>query len=227
MKQRDILTFILADKKATRREFLVSATALGLTASSALALWSRAASAKPVKGGHMKIGIGGGGASDSLDPATYDATFMITTGNSTRNNVTEIGPDNSLQGALAEHWEPGGDAATWVFDLRKGVEWHNGKSLEAEDIIVSLNLHRGEDTKSGAKGVVSGIKDIKADGKHKVVFELDGPNADFPSILTDYHLNIVPAKDGKADWQSGIGTGAYTLEEFEPGVRAAVKLNSN
>lgn len=227
MKQDDLIHRMLGDRRATRREFLAGATALGLSATVASGLWSRAARAMPKKGGHMKIGIGGGATSDSLDPATYDATFMITTGNSTRNNVTEIGPNNDLQGALAESWETGDDASTWVFNLRKGVEWHNGKSLEAEDIIVSMNLHRGDDTKSGAKGVVSGVKDIKADGKNRVVFTLHSPNADFPYILTDYHLNMVPAKDGKADWQSGVGTGAYTLERFEPGVGATVKRNPN
>jgi hypothetical protein len=225
MEQRDILGTMLADKRTTRRDFLVSATALGLTAATASTMWGKAAKAAPIKGGHMKIGIGGGATSDSLDPATFDATFMITTGNSFRDNVTEIGPDNSLQGALVESWEPSDDAKTWVFKLRKGVEWHNGKSLEPEDIIASLNLHRGEESKSGAKGVVAGIEDIKADGKDGVIFTLKDSDADFPYILTDYHLNIVPAKDGKADWQAGVGTGAYTLESFEPGVKAEVKLN--
>ncbi len=227
MEQEDILSTILADKRTTRREFLAGATALGLSATAASAMWSRAAKAAPTKGGHMKIGIGGGATSDSLDPATFDATFMITTGNSFRNNVTEIGPDNALQGALVQSWEPSDDAKTWTFKLRKGVEWHDGKSLEPEDIIVSLNLHRGEDSKSGAKGVVAGIEDIKADGTDGVIFTLKSSDADFPYILTDYHLNIVPAKDGKADWQAGVGTGAYTLEHFEPGVRSELKLNPN
>ena len=227
MQDQDVLKRMLADKHTSRRAFMVGATALGLSATAAGSLWSGAAKAAPVKGGHLKIGIGGGATSDSLDPATFDATFMITTGNSFRNNVTEIGPDNALQGALAESWEPRPDAGTWVFTLRKGVEWHNGKSLEADDVIASINIHRGDDTKSGAKGVVSGIEDIRADGKDKVVFKLKSPNADFPYILTDYHLNIVPAVDGKADWQAGVGTGAYTLEHFEPGVRADLKINPN
>jgi len=227
MERHDILNRVLRDRHTTRREFLAGATALGLSAAASSALWSKAAEAAPKKGGHLKIGIGGGATSDSLDPATFDATFMITTGNSFRNNVTEIGPDNALQGALVESWEPSDDAKTWVFKLRKGVEWHNGKSLEPEDIIASLNLHRGEGSKSGAKGVVAGIEDIKAEGKDGLVFTLKDSDADFPYILTDYHLNIVPAKDGKADWQAGVGTGAYTLEKFEPGVRAEVKLNPN
>ena len=56
MEQNDILNTMLTDKKTTRREFLVGATALGLTVSAASAMWSQAAKAAPTKGGQMKIG---------------------------------------------------------------------------------------------------------------------------------------------------------------------------
>lgn len=227
MDKQGLMERLLNTSRLDRRSFMVGATALGMSAASASTMWSTAAKATPKKGGFMKVGIAGGASSDTLNPATYDATFMITLGNSTRNNVTEVGPDNSLQGALAESWGSSPDAKTWSFKLRKGVEWHNGKSLEPDDIIASLNLHRGPDTKSGAKGVLADIADIKADGKDHVVFTLNNGNADFPFLLTDYHLNIVPAKDGEADWSSGIGTGAYTLEEFKPGISGRVKLFAN
>ncbi|MFQ5434058.1 MAG: ABC transporter substrate-binding protein, partial [Anaerolineae bacterium] len=52
-------------------------------------------------------------------------------------------------------------------------------------------------------------------------------NADFPFIVSDYHLSILPSKDGKADAATGIGTGGYTLESFDPGVRTSVKRFPN
>ena len=61
-----------------------------------------------------------------------------------------------------------------------------------------------------------------------VIFTLREGNADFPYIASDYHLPILPAKDdGSADWQSGNWTGAFTLEEFEPGVSARMIRNPN
>ena len=89
-----------------------------------------------------------------------------------------------------------------------------------------MNHHRGKDSKSAAKGIVDPIKDIKADGKDAVVFTLEGGNADFPFILSDYHLTIFPA-DTKNIAQDGIGTGGYILVSFEPGVRALTKRNPN
>jgi peptide/nickel transport system substrate-binding protein len=56
---------------------------------------------------------------------------------------------------------------------------------------------------------------------------LEGGSADFPFVISDYHLAILPAKDGVVDWQSGDGTGGYVLENFEPGVRSSFKRNPN
>lgn len=69
------------------------------------------------------------------------------------------------------------------------------------------------------------ITENKADGKHRVIFQLIGGNADFPFIASDYHLTIVPADTGKGDWIKGIGTGAYSQTKFEPGVISKGKLN--
>ena len=136
-------------------------------------------------------------------------------------------PDGSIGGELAESWEASDDAAQWRFKLRSGVEFHNGKSLTAEDVVASFNHHRGEDTGSAAKGIVAAITDVRADGD-VVVFDLEGGNADFPFIVSDYHLVICPAKDdGGIDWEAGVGTGSYMLESFEPGVNTVTKRNPN
>src|SRR5690606_30489970 len=89
----------------------------------------------------------------------------------------------------------------------------------------SMNYHRGPNSKSGAKGVMSVIADIKTDGKNTVVFTLSGPSADFPLTLTDYKLVVIP--DGSQNPGDGMGTGAYVLEKWEPGVRAFAKRNPN
>jgi peptide/nickel transport system substrate-binding protein len=141
-----------------------------------------------------------------------------------RNNLVEI--DNNAQAIpeLAESWEPTPDAKKWVFKLRKGVEFHNGKTMDAEDVIYSINHHRGEDSKSAAKGIVDPIADIKADGKDTVIFTLKGGNADFPYILSDYHLTISPVGD---KFLGGMGTGGYILKSYEPGVRCFAVRNPN
>lgn len=211
----------------SRRDFLAGSSALGLSLMVSPHLLSSTVFAGPSRGGHLRAGLAGASASNSLDATMFDDTFMISIGFSVRDNLVELGQDNLVKPGLAESWEPTPDAKKWVFKLRKGITFSNGKSLEPEDVITSINMHRGDDSKSGAKGLLSGIEDISKDGQELVVFNLKSGNADFPYILTDYHLNIAPSKDGTADYLSGIGTGLYTLESFEPGVQASLKRNAN
>ncbi len=220
---------LLKQHKMDRRSFMRSAVAAGATVAMATSVFDKALAATPKKGGKYRQALTGGATSDVLDPAqTLDSYMINVSSGQLRNNLTEIGSDNQLTPELAESWEASADASTWTFKLRKGVEFHNGKSLDANDVIASFNHHRGDDTKSAAKGIVSPIEDIKADGKDRVVFKMKSGNADFPFIVSDYHLTICPAKsDGSVDWQSGVGTGGYVLDNFDPGVRTKVKRNPN
>ncbi len=179
----------------------------------------------PKRGGHARIGVRGGSTSDTLDPQTFGDVFMRTVGYGFFNTLTGIAGDGSLAPDLAESWEGGKGATVWTFKLRKGVTFHNDKSFTADDAIASIRHHLGEDSKSGMKSQLKDITDIRKDDDHTMTVTLSAGNADFPFVLTDYRMMMMPAVDGKADWQSGIGTGGYTLESFEPGVRASLKRN--
>ena len=141
--------------------------------------------------------------------------------------MTEVTADGKIIPDVAESFESSPDAKQWVFRLRKGVEFHNGKSLDAADVIASFNYHRGPESKSAAKPLLADVGDIKADGKDTVIFTLANGNADFPYVAYDFHIPIMPAADGKVDWQSGIGTGPYTKASYEPGVRFEGKRFAN
>jgi peptide/nickel transport system substrate-binding protein len=219
----------LATGAIDRREFIKRAAALGLAgAAPGLMIGESALAATPKSGGRIRVGLAHGSTTDSIDPATFENAFTQFSGAGVRNSLTEVSNSGELVGELAESWEASPDARTWTFKLRKGVEFHNAKTMTAADVIASINHHRGEDSKSGAKGVVDPITEIKADGDNVVVFNLGEGNADFPYIVSDYHLVMMPSTaDGKVDWQSGVGTGAFVLESYEPGVRIKMKRFGN
>ena len=200
--------------RTTRRRFLQTGAA-GAVALTVPVRFARAAK----KGGVMRLGSGHGSTTDSLDPGTHEHGFVIAMTHGYNGHLTEVAGNGELVGQLAESWEPSADVATWTFRLRKGVTYHNGREVTAEDVIASMNHHRSEDSNSAAKPIVSPITDMKADGKHTVVITLEAGNADFPFIVSDYHLPVMPSEGGKADWQSGIGAGAYRIKSYEPGVR--------
>jgi len=209
----------------TRRQFIAAALAAGAGMAGALRMADAAAA--PRKGGRFRIGIAHGSTADTLDPGTFNDTYMQTVGLAVRNCLTEADNNDQLVGELAESFEASADAKTWVFKLRKGVEFHNGKSLTSDDVVASLLHHIGEDTTSVAKGFLESIESVKKDGKRTVVVKLGVGNADFPFLMSDYHTAIMPEKDGKPDWKSGVGTGGYTLEGFNPGVTTMLKRNPN
>ena len=228
MKTLDQLKRMLEAGQIGRREFMGRALAAGATVALASTLASKALkAAMPKKGGRLRLGIGHGSTTDTLDPATFENLYVQVMGGASQNKLTEIGNSGDLVPELAESWEPTPDAIQWRFKLRQGVEFHNGKTLDADDVIASFNHHRGEDSTSAAKPIVDPIEEVTADGKNTVVFTMKSGNADFPFIVSDYHLAIMPSKDGKVDAKSGLGTGGYTIENFDPGVRTAVKRFPN
>ena len=214
----------LRSGRLSRRDFLKLSAALGLATAAPVTLNS--AYAAPKKGGKIRIGLGHGSTTDSLDPGSYENDFMIGSAFARFNYLTEIDNKGVLIGELAENWEASPDAKEWTFTLRSDVTFHNGKTLDAQDVLVSFNHHRTEGSTSAAKAIVDPIADIKTDA-NTVTFVLESGNADFPFLVSDYHLAIMPAKDGKADWQSAIGTGPYVQETFEPGVRLTLNRNEN
>lgn len=228
MDKTTLLTDLARTGRVDRRGFMTGALALGLSVGAASSLWSRTALAQPKKGGHFRLALGSGSTTDSLDPAGMDSTFNQCLAYGTlRNTLTEVRADATVGPELAESWEASPDAKTWTITLRKDVTFHSGKTMTTEDVIASIEHHRREDSTSAAKPLVESIDSIRADGPDKVVFELSAGNADFPFYLSDYHLCILPVKDGQLDATSGDGTGGYVLENFDPGVRARATRNPN
>lgn len=202
--------------------------ALGLIGGGALAaglLGTSAARAQtPQRGGTLRIGEAEGGTSDSLDPTSYFSYHMYTVGFTLGNTLVELDANKQPTPELAESWEGTPDARRWVFRMRKGVEFHNGKTVTAADAAWSLNRHIAADSKSAAKGFLDGVTSIRADGDNLII-EHETGDADIPIIMGEYHLLIVP--EGHDDWTGFVGSGAYVLENFEPGVRFTATRNPN
>ena len=132
-----------------RRQLLAGAGALLISASTGQAL----AQSVPKSGGTLRLGMEGGSASDSLDPRTYADSIPISYSLMFWNQLVEIDAKGNATPELAESWESKPGAAEWIFNIRRGISFGSGKTLDADDVIYSINMHRGE-TKSPAKGIL-------------------------------------------------------------------------
>ena len=197
----------------SRRSDLKTTGALAPTA--AFPLSARAST--PKRGGILRIGLDNASrASDSLDPRKLVGALSVNTSRQIYNPLVTVGTEGELVPEVAASWRGEEKNSRWVFELRDGVEFHNGKTVVADDVIYSINLHRAADSGSAAAGLVSQIVEIAKIDDRTISFSLAAPNADFPFILTDVRLVIIP--DGYEDFTNPIGTGGYRLESFEPGV---------
>jgi peptide/nickel transport system substrate-binding protein len=183
------------------------------------------AQAEPKKGGVFRAGIGHGSSTDGYDPGLWDQLYVQTFAAARHNYLIEIGADGALVPEIAESWESA-DGMTWVFKIREGVSFHSGKAVTPDDVLASLNHHRGEGSTSAAKPFFDAVTDITIDGQN-VVVTLNAANADLPFLMSDYHLPIMPGADGKIDPTSTDGCGGYVVESYEPGVQATLNRNPN
>ena len=218
--QLDRLAEAARQGKISRRSFMNYSMAAGLTATTATGLWTTSAQAQPKSGGTLRVGQHDGNTSDTHDIGVYQSNFDIGLVHTHRSFLTMINTDGTLGPDLATEWSATPDAKEWTFQLNTSATFHNGNKVTANDVIASMNYHRGEDSTSAAKSLLSSVTDIR-DGGDSVTFVLDTANADLPWLMTDYHLAIVPANpDGTADWASGIGSGPYKIVEVNFGTGA-------
>lgn len=220
----EVLQKLYQKGQLSRRDFLRAAAIMGIGSSAAASLLSSLGKAQePKRGGHFVVGLQGGSSTDSLDPTTYSSDVPYMMGNTFANRLIETTADGGIAGDLAESWEGLDGGQRWVFVLKKGIEFHNAKTMTSADVLYSLNRHRGPDSSSGAAGLMESITDVRASGEYEIEISLDGANADLPYFISDYHLIIQP--EGSSD--DGIGTGPFMVQEVEHGVRYLNTRNPN
>lgn len=219
-KMIDLAIEDASNGRISRRRFMEFTAALGLSATVGSGLWAKSAQAMPVRGGNFRVGIHDGNTSDSHDPGTYATRQMVYLAHQYRSYLTLIEPGGALGPDLATEWTPNKDATEWSFRLNPNAHFHSGRKVKAGDVVASMNYHRDDKSTSAARDLIRQAVDVVADGDDIVIFRLGTGIADWPWLMTDYHLAICPANDdGTIDWQSGDGSGPYKIDEGQFGVR--------
>lgn len=210
---------------ASRRDLLKLLVAGGLSLTAASALVDGPAHAQaPRKGGRIKVAGSSISPNDTLDPAKQSFSTDYSRCSMFYNGLTTLDSALAPQPDLAESFTH--DKATvWTFKLRRGVTFHDGSELTADDVVYSINRHKDPQVASRANALAKPMTEVKATGKHEVTITLEAPNADLPVILGTWHFFIV--KNGTTDFSAAIGTGPFKLKEFSPGVRTIGVRNEN
>ncbi len=198
------------------------AGALGFSGLGAAAFAPAARAAKP--GGTIRAATSL--PAGAIDPVTVDDNGGLMMLLQTGEFLSVSGPDLRLKPVLAESWKPNEDGTVWTFKIRKGVKFHNGNEMKADDVVASIDRLADPKNASNAlsafKGTLSKGGTQKVDD-YTVAFHLDAPNGNFPYIVSsdNYNAIIIPA-DYAGDFEKNfIGTGPFKLEKYTPKVGAS------
>ncbi|MFT5505769.1 MAG: peptide/nickel transport system substrate-binding protein [Gammaproteobacteria bacterium] len=205
----------------TRREAITYLTAVGVTAANAGVLFTEAgtvAAMTPKKGGTLRFANNIHGPDDQMDPVLFTSGIDYARGRTTYNSLVQHDENLTPQPELAESFESNQNATEWTFKIRKGVKFHDGSALTADDVVWSMNRHLGEKSVSVIKSVVASVQEWKKTGSHEVKAIMNTPNADLPTLLGVFQSKIV--KKDTTNFQLGNGTGPFRMESFEPGVKS-------
>ncbi len=138
--------------------------------------------------------------------------------------------DNGYQPipVLAESWESGDNGTTWIFHLRKGVKWHDGRDFTAADVAWTLGRVMDPTLDSGAAATLGMIDPTKIEviDDHTIQLTLTAPTVEFPILISSKYAAIVPdGADRETMQKTPVGTGPYMVDAFIPGPTFVAQSN--
>jgi peptide/nickel transport system substrate-binding protein len=224
----------------TRRELVKSGALFGLGAglvgsgfigagcgggSTAAVSSPSAAAVKP--GGVMTIATDQLFPKDSLDPATNSTDGIDVLQGLIREGLVIVTPTFGVEPRLAESWDTSEDLTEYTFHLRPGVKWHDGTPLTAKD--AEFTLQRILDSKVGNSLYDRVAQSLDPDGIQVIddltlKLKLKQPDSLFLLPLAGQTAYLTKADD--TDFDSGLGTGPFTLKSWDPGRSYEVTKNA-
>lgn len=145
----------------------------------------------------------------SVAAATSEIAFNIYEG------LVKAAPDGSITPALATDWDISQDGLHYTFYLRDNVKFHNGREMQAEDVVYSLNRLRDPQITSRAQDF-SAVEMIEAVEDNTVIITLSRPDAVFLALLTEFSASIYPPEAEEQLSTQPVGTGPFSLTSWEP-----------
>jgi peptide/nickel transport system substrate-binding protein len=193
----------------SRRAFLVT-TGGTLMGMAAFGLVDRAAAGKrrPGRGGTLHYSSRSDIA--GLDAHRDNTNHVINAAAAMYTGLTDIDAQGNIIPGIAESWEPNKDLTAWVFRLRKGVLFHNGRDVDAE--AVKLNLLRIKDPAIGGdweRGAIDTIESVEVLDRYTLRINAREPDVSVPVSVMHYPTRLMAPDTFDTAAEHPIGTGPF------------------
>lgn len=162
----------------------------------------------------------------SLDP-TADATASIDS-MMTQNvfeSLTTVAENGEVQPNLATSWKVSEDGLTYTFTLAEGVTFHDGSTLDAEDVVYSFDRAMGEDSVNPSKDIFEPIESVKAVDSQTVEITLSGKDAFFLFNMGQGDSAIVASESAETNNANPVGSGPFKFDSWTRGDRLTLVKN--
>lgn len=208
----------------SRRQFLGTLGA-GATVVASKGLVGKDLSPPRVKrGGHLRIGLTGGASSDTLYPLAQVTPPDLARSPQLFNSLIEFDAQANLVLTLAQEMTPNSDATEWTIRVKKGITFHNGKPLGADDVVFTFQkcLNPKSPAPSASLLTPVDLAGIKALDRYTVRIPCTRPFSSLPQMIQNYNLPIMPVG---FDLHHPVGTGPFKYVSFTPGVASLFVRN--
>jgi oligopeptide transport system substrate-binding protein len=200
-----------------------------------------AAGQTPADNGVYRRPIGNDPA--TLDPALITDIYGGAVMQQIFDGLVSFDQTLAITPSLAQFWRASRDGLTWTFALRKGVHFHHGREVTADDVVYSLTRLLDPRLKSGAadlftnirgapefrRGEASGVSGLRAVDSHTVQVSLTETTVPFVSLLAVGQAKIVPRdlaeRDPAGFGLKPVGTGPFRFERWERGREIVLAAN--
>ncbi len=157
-------------------------------------------------------------AAGAIDSVLYSNVFE---------GLTRFMSDGSVVAGLAESWEISEDGTTYTFALRDGVSFHDGTTMDAEDVKFTLDRARAEDSANAQKALFAGISEVIVIDPNTVEVKLSAADGNFLFNMAWGDAVIVAPESIETIKQTPIGTGPFKFDNWVQGDRIEISRNTS
>ena len=156
------------------------------------------------------------GAAAAIDEVVYANIFE---------GLTRFAPDGTIVPGLAKAWETDAEGKIHTFHLQNGVTFHDGTTMDAEDVKFSLDRARAPDSANAQKALFAGIENVEAVDPLTVKVTLKAPDGNFAFNMAWGDAVIVAPESIATDATKPVGTGPFTFVDWKQGDRVDLARN--
>jgi peptide/nickel transport system substrate-binding protein len=180
----------------------------------------------PKRGGVLRAAFSGGSATDTIDGDNVINNMDFARTYQLYDGLVKYDHNGLIVNSLAEEITPNKDATMWTIRLRRGVTWHNGKDLTADDVMYTFQrIVNPKAPEVGAPTLSAlDIKNMKKLDKLTLQVPMLTPFSTFIETLPNYTYFIVPVG---FDLKHPVGTGPFKFKSFKPGRQSTFARNEN